>query len=138
MQNAKIAILNVDLHQELIEINRYFTLPEKIKNILENESATLEQCYNIVNQFAFELDEDDPIRQNTKNRLARSYDLQSNLEDINPVLTPSEVSKLRSSIGTSADIERSFSKLNKLLRKDRDFCPENIEYYICLFCNLSI
>ena len=90
----------------------------------------LEQCYNIVNHIASELNEDDPLRQYTKKGSARSYDLLSTLEDINPALTPSEVSKLRSSIGSSAGIERSFSKLNKLLRKDRDFCPENNEYYI--------
>ena len=32
VQNAKIAILNVDLRQELIEINRFYPAREKLKN----------------------------------------------------------------------------------------------------------
>ena len=73
--------------------------PAGESNKLEIVSATLDQCFNIVNQFLDdelddELDDDDPIHQNTKSRLARSYDLLSILEDINPVLTPSTGSKL--------------------------------------------
>ena len=74
VQNAKTAILNENLQQEFIEKKDILPYPIIFKN-LESGSATLKQCYKIFNQFALELHVDDPIRQYTKNRSARSYDL---------------------------------------------------------------
>ena len=38
---------------------------------------------------------------------------------------------------TSASVERSFSMLNKLVAKDRNFLSENVKHYICVHYNLS-
>ena len=38
---------------------------------------------------------------------------------------------------TTASVERSFSMLNKLLAKDRNFLPQNVKHYMCVHYNLS-
>ena len=50
-------------------------------------------------------------------------------------LSPEKTAKLRGAVASSASIERSFSKLGKLLAKDRNFNAKNVEAYICVYCN---
>ena len=38
---------------------------------------------------------------------------------------------------TTASVERSFSVLNKLLAKDKNFLPQNVKHYMCVHYNLS-
>ena len=51
--------------------------------------------------------------------------------DIEPVL----YAKLQKCQPTSASVERSFSMLNKLLAKDRNFLNENVSKYLVLHYN---
>ena len=58
----------------------------------------------------------------------------TNYEDLSPI----EHSILRNAQPTSIDVERSFSKLKKLLEKDRPFLAENVCDYIICYCNSDI
>ena len=48
----------------------------------------------------------------------------------NTTLTPSEYAMLSKCQATTVAVERSFSLLNKLLAKDRNFNPNNVEFYM--------
>ena len=48
------------------------------------------------------------------------------------------LAQIRTSHGSSAEVERTFSKLNKMLAKDRNFEVTNIENYICIYCNNTL
>ena len=52
--------------------------------------------------------------------------------------SPAVLAQIRTSLGSSADVERTFSKLNKMLAKDRNFDVTNIENYISIYCNISL
>ena len=54
-----------------------------------------------------------------------------------PEISPTVYGLLQDCQPTTASVERSFSMLNKLLAKDRNFLPENVQHYICVHYNLS-
>ena len=53
-------------------------------------------------------------------------------------ISPAVYHMLQNSQLTSASIERSFSMLNKLLAKNRNFKVENVRHYMILHFNASI
>ena len=77
---------------------------------------------------------DDPIRTYLVNRLENMQDLMD-IISCTTGLSPEKTAKLRGAVGSSASIERSFSKLGKLLAEDRNFDAKNVEAYICVYCN---
>ena len=70
--------------------------------------------------------------------------LQKNdvLEILNPGMdvnvNPSVLALLKNCQPTTASVERSSSLLNKMLRKDRNFLPENIGQYFILPFNETL
>ena len=56
----------------------------------------------------------------------------------NSNLSPEDYANLISCQATRCSVERSFSMLNKLLGKDRNFNPENIKNYIIAIYNKNI
>ena len=77
---------------------------------------------------------DDPIRTYLVHRLKNMQDLMD-IISCTTGLSPEKTAKLRGAVGSSASIERSSSKLGKLLAKDRNFNAKNVEAYICVYCN---
>ena len=72
------------------------------------------------------------------------FDMRINRNDMlsiskmqNNNISPANYEKLLSCQSTSASVERSFSMLNKLLAKDRNFNANNVKFYICLMYNKS-
>ena len=53
-------------------------------------------------------------------------------------ISPSDTILLMNAQSTSIDVERSFSKLKKMLEKDRNFKEENIVNYIICYGNSEI
>ena len=53
----------------------------------------------------------------------------------NLTIDPTSFALLQKAQPTSAAVERSFSMLSKLLRKDRNFDVKNIQRYILLYYN---
>ena len=49
------------------------------------------------------------------------------------VIRPERVAKFQNAVCPNAAVERSFSKLNKILLKHRNFDANNVDKYICAF-----
>ena len=90
-----------------------------------------------MNDFLQELDVDDPIKIYLSQYLQTSRDLLKIISGVN-VGHPGVLAQVKTSLGSSADVERTFSKLNKMLAKDRNFDVTNIEIYICIYCKISL
>ena len=80
--------------------------------------------------------DDDPcaIKNYIKKRLSNS-DLETIINCTNLTIDPTSYALLQKAQLTSAAIERSFSMLSKLLRKDRNFDVKNVKKYIMLYYN---
>ena len=120
-------------------VDRHFSeiqIPCIIKK-LENPASNIMECYKYVNDFLQELDVDDPVKIYLIQRLQKSGDLLKIISGEN-VGNPAVLAQIRTSLGSSADVERTFSKLNKMLANDRNFDVTNIENYICIYCNISL
>ena len=61
-------------------------------------------------------------------RLDQAIDLQEIIE-ANGQLSPKEYELLQQAQPSSADVERSFSKMNKMLADDRNFATQNVSKY---------
>ena len=91
--------------------------------------------YKEVIEFMDTLDDNDHVKLYLKQRLEKCCDLLDIVECRNFDNT-ALCAEIRSSLGSAADVERTFSKVKKLLEKDRNFLPTN--YYICIYCNLTV
>ena len=80
--------------------------------------------------------DDDPcaIKDYIKKRLSNS-DLETIINCTNLTIDSTSYALLQKAHPTSADVERSFSGLNKLLRKYRNFDVTNVEKYKMLYYN---
>ena len=134
--NAQKAVNSDSLFMSLVELERYKQIPCIIKK-LENPASNIMECYKYVNDFLQELDVDDPVKIYLSQRLQKSGDLLKIISGEN-VGNPAVLAQIRTSLGSSADVERTFSKLNKMLANDRNFDVTNIENYICIYCNISL
>ena len=80
--------------------------------------------------------DDDPcaIKDYNNKRLSNS-DLETTINCTNLTIDPTSYALLQKAQPTSAAVERSFSMLNKLLRKDRNFDVKNVKKYMMLYYN---
>ena len=80
--------------------------------------------------------DDDPcaIKDYINKRLSNS-DLETIINCANLTIDPTSYALLQKAQPTSAAVERSFSMLNKLLRKDRNFDVKNVKKYMMLYYN---
>ena len=69
-----------------------------------------------------------------KKRLSNS-DLETIINCTNLTIDPTSYALLQEAQPTSAAVERSFSMLSKLLRKDRNFDVKNVKKYTMLYYN---
>ena len=80
--------------------------------------------------------DDDPcaIKNYIKKRLSNS-DLKTIINSTNLTIDPTSYALVQKDQPTSAAVERSFSMLSKLLRKDRKFEFKNVKKYMMLYYN---
>ena len=64
-----------------------------------------------------------------------SSDLETLINCTNLTIDPTSYALLQKAQPTSAAVERSFSMLNKLLKKDRNFDVKNAKRYMMLYYN---
>ena len=67
----------------------------------------------------------------------KKNDLMDIIEMNREEIAPAVYGMLQKCQPTTASVERSFSMLNKLLAKDRNFLPQNVKHYMCVHYNLS-
>ena len=136
VQRAKEDISQPTVFQNLIELQQYKKLPEYLK-LLEHSESTIKLCYDTMKKFLFELDDSDPVKEYLRKRLENCIDLKAIINGTVDT-SPAQINKLLNCLGSSANVERTFSKLKKMLKDGRNFLPENVQYYICIYCNLAV
>ena len=116
---AKDAINVEDLVPHLVKINQYRTLAANVEGRLEGGACTITEAYGLLKNMQFD---DDPgaIKNYIKKRLSNS-DLETIINCTNLTIDLSSYALLQKAQPTSAAVERSFSMLSKVLRKDRNF-----------------
>ena len=118
---------------DLVKINQYWTLAANVE-FLEGSACTITEAYGLLKNMQF--DDDDPcaIKNYIKKRLSNS-DLETIINCTNLTIDPTSYALLQKPQPTSAAVERSFSMLSKLLRKDRNFDVKNVKKYTMLYYN---
>ena len=108
------------------------SLVEKTESTRYTIKKAIEDIQNL--DFAY-----DPCHLNTYlNARLESNEMHKINKMANSNLSPEDYANLISCQATSCSVERSFSMLNKLLGKDRNFNPENIKNYIMAIYNKNI
>ena len=127
---AKNAINVEDLVPGLVKINQYQTLAANVE-FLEGSACTITEAYGLLKNMQFD---DDPcaIKDYIKERLSYS-DLETTINCTNFIIDPTSYALLQKAQPTSAAVERSFSMLSKLLRKDRNLDVKNVKKYMMLY-----
>ena len=108
----------------LVKINLYRTLAANVK-LLEGSACTITEAYGLLMNMEFN---DDPcaIKNYIKKRLSNS-DLETTINCTNLTIDPTNYALLQKAQPTSAAVERSYSMLSKLLRKNRNFDVKNVK-----------
>ena len=125
--------INVEgLVSDLVKINQYRTLAANVE-FLEGSVCTITKAYGLLKNMQFD---DDPcaVKDYINKRLPNS-DLKTIIFCTNLTIDPTSYALLQKAQPTSAAVERSFSKLNKLLRKNRNFDAKNVKKYMMLHYN---
>ena len=132
VSRAKDAINVEGLVSDLVKINQYRTLAANVE-FLEGSACTITKAYGLLKNMQFD---DDPcaINDYINKRLSNS-DLDTIIDCTNLTIDPTSYALLQKAQPTSAAVERSFSMLNKLLRKDRNFDAKNVKKYMKLYYN---
>ena len=110
--------------EDLVKINQYRTLAANVE-FLEGSACTITEAYGLLKNMQFD---DDPctIKNYIKKRLSNS-NVETIINCTNLSIDPTSYALLQKAQPTSAALERSFSMLSKLLRKDRNFDVKNVK-----------
>lgn len=102
---------------------------------MESSKYSIVEAYNDLNNLDFKQHSAKISNYITK-RLEKNKDLDDIVHVKNTTrVSPALLAELQCCQPTSAAVERSFSLLGKILRKDRNFLPSNIAKYVCLYYN---
>ena len=118
VSRAKHLITVKDLVPDLVEINQYRTLAANVE-FLEGSACTITEAYGLLKNMQCD-DDQCAIKNYIKKRLSNS-DLETIINCTNLTIDPTSYALLQKAQPTSAAVERSFSMLSKVLRKDRNF-----------------
>ena len=118
---------------DLVKIYQYRTLAANVEGRLEGSACSITEAYGLLKNMQFD---DDPCAINNyiKKRLSNS-DLETIINCTNLTIDPTSYALLQKAQPTSAAVERSFSMLSELLRKDRNFDVKNAKRYMMLHYN---
>ena len=109
---------------DLVKINQYRTLAANVE-FLEGSACTIIEAYELLKNTQFD-DDLCAIKNYIKKRLSNS-DLETVINCTNLTIDPTSYALLQKTQPVSAAIERSFSMLSKLLRKDRKVDVKNVK-----------
>ena len=124
VSRAQDAINVEDLVPDLVKINQYRIQAANVE-FLEGSACTITEAYGLQKNMQFD---NDPcaIKNYIKKRLSNS-DLETIISCTNLTIDPTSYALLQKAQPTSAAVERSFSMLSKLLRKDRNYDVKNVK-----------
>ena len=132
VSRAKDAINVEGLVSDLVKIDQYRTLTANAE-FLEGSACAITKTYGLLKNMQFD---DNPCAiKNCINKRLSNSDLETIINRTNLTIDPTSYALLQKAQPTSAAVERSFSMLNKLLRKDRNFDVKNAKKYMMLHYN---
>ena len=111
------------LLSDLVKINQYRTLVANVE-FLEGSPCTITKAYRLLKNT--QVDDDACAIKDYINKRLSNSDLETIINCTNLTIDPTSYALLQKAQLTSATVERSFSMLNKLLRKDRNFDVKNV------------
>lgn len=133
VNKAKESINCQSVRQSLMQISRDYACLANLITKTESSSYTVEQAIKDFEVLDFGEDICN-IKAYVSDRLKKN-DILKITQMENASLTPYQYSKLLKCQPTTCSVERSFSLLGKLLRKDRNFDPLNVKKYIIAIYN---
>ena len=134
VRRAQAAVNDQKVAESLAMIQRdYSALPSLIKK-MENSKYTIQEAHNDIANLDLKQD-CVGIAAYIKKRMEKNCDIHSIVRMQKEDVCPALYAELQCCQPTSASVERSFSMLAKLLRKDRNFLPENVGKYFRLYYN---
>ena len=111
-----------DLVPDLVKIHQYRTLAANVE-FLVGSACTIAEAYGLLENMQFD-DDSCAIKDYIKKRLSNYY-LETIINCTNLTIDPTSYALLQKAQSTSAAVERTFSMLIKLLRRDRNFDAKN-------------
>ena len=128
VRRAKDALNQPGIDQDLRDIvSNYSCLIENV-DLMEKSSLGLQQAHKIVTDLQFE---NDPCQiGNYITKRMQENGINEIINMSNDEISPEMYSRLMKCQATSCSVERSFSILNKILAKDRNFKPSNLQFYV--------
>ena len=133
VHRAKEAVLDEEHTASLAQIERCYKGLADLVPELESSECTIERAFRKISDFDCG---NDPcgVKSYIEKRLNKN-DIGIIVGMKQPDISPATYAKLLDCQPTSASVERSFSMLNKMLAKDRNFNPDNVRKYIVLHYN---
>ena len=132
VSRAKDAINVEGLVSDLVKINQYWTLAANVE-FLEGSACTITKAYGLLKNVQF--DDDPCATKDYINKRLSNSDLETIINCTNLTIDPTNYALLQKAQPTCTAVERSFSMLNKLPRKDRNFDVKNVKKYMMLYYN---
>ncbi len=132
VSRAKDAMNVEDLVPDLVKINQYRTLAANVE-FLEGSACMITEAYGLLKNMQF--DDDLCLIKNFIKKQLSNSDLETIINCTNLTIDPTSYALMQKAQPTSAAVERSFSMLSKLLRKDRNFDVKNVKKYMMLYYN---
>lgn len=134
VENAKTAVNCASVAESLMKVKRdYENLPKLIQKF-EASTFTISEAHAELHNINLQEDTAQ-ICGYLKRRLEKNADLDAIIKMEKQEIPPALYAELHRCQPTSASVERSFSMLNKMLRKDRPFLPSNVVNYITVLYN---
>lgn len=134
VENAKDAVSNVNLAQDLMLIQKCYSCLIKYVEDSESVNYSIEDGYKTLQTVDFGSDPCE-INKYIEKRVAAKTDMIAIIECSKDNTSPTMYALLQKCQSTSVSVERSFSMLTKLLAKDRPFLEENITHYLTIHYN---
>ena len=135
VERAKVSINAESLPQNLVKINTEYKSLASLVLQKEDTKYTIRAAYNDLTKLCFG-DDNCAIAAYIRKRLEKN-DLSEIMAMNRQEISPTVYGLLQHCQPKTTSVERSFSMLNKLLAKNRNFLPDNVRHYMCVHYNLS-
>ena len=135
VRNAKKAIENKDVLEDLITIHRQYSFLLNILDDFENGNLTIKSAFETIKNIDFK-DDACAVKKYMVKRLEKNG-ISEIMKRENKELAPLDYYFLENCLPTTIAVERSFSILSKILAKDRNFKAVNIKHYMVAKYNIS-
>ena len=134
--NAQRSLNDTKVFESLTEISRQYRQIKEIFDSQTNVKFSIQKASEILKSLNFQEDKCEISRYLGK-RIEKN-DIQTIWKRNARNLCPLDYANLLSCQATTISVERSFSILNKLLAKDRNFSAPNIEQYLICRYNSNL